>query len=824
MSGPGGRLRTGGEVQDGRGTQNSWTQAADRRTELRGLAVDGVGALLATLVASAGLAATAGPAALARTAVVGALLGVGLGLIWSGRRPLLWLPPVAVILAVVVGPVAVGLLPTPDALIGAARGVVTSWKDLLTSTPPVDDDPESLYAVFFTVVITGLATTLAAGRFGRPAVAAGAAVLGLGVAVWLGSFEVVLPAVVGVALAVVLLAWSAARSLLGGADRSATGVTVTRRVRPARAAAGVVMVASAALAGVVVAPLGIDPDHRTLLRDRVEPPLDVRQFVSPLVGFRNYRGPLRSAELFTLDERPADGRLRLAALEDYDGVVFGSAGGRTGDSGVYERLSRARTRDGAWADLPRGPEDRVVVTVGEYGDVWTPGLASVETVTAVLGGDDDDATTTGGDAATGGPELAERDLYANPASGTLVTTTGLETGMRYEVAGRAGIDVADTGVADAPAADIALPPAENVPEVIATVAAEATAGETTAIGRARALESYLRANGYYSSGQRGEVSSRAGHNAHRMEILLESDQMIGDEEQYAVAMALMARSVGLPARVVVGFEVPEDGGDSVAVTGDMATVWVEIPFEDAGWVVFAPTPDRDKIPQQLAPEPKTSPQPKSIQPPPPPQETVELVSATSPGGADEELDRWAWLWAFLLDVLLLLGRTLLLGLLLLLLPAAVVLAKLRRTRARRGGNDPRGRVVGGWDDLVDTFVDLGAARSDGATRREVADRVAEAYPDLAVTALAGGADAGAFAPGDLAAEQAAGYWAEVERVRAELRAATPAVVWWRSRISLRSLIPEDRARALRSGGRGLLSGLTGRFRGLRRDKDREWIR
>lgn len=785
-----------------------------RAAELRGLAVDGVGALLATLVVAAGFSATAGPGTLARVAVVGALVGVGLGLAWARRHSLLWLPAAAVLLAVVVGPLAVGFLPTPDALIGATRGVVTSWKDLLTTTPPVDGDPHALYAVYYTVVLTGLATTLASARFGRSAAAAWCALAGLGAAVWLSSFEVVLPAAVGVALLVVLLAWSAVRARMGPAGRAGTAVTVTRRVRPMRALAGVGMVAVAAVAAVVVAPLAASTQDRVLLRDRVEPPLDVRQFVSPLVGYRNYRGPLRSAELFTVDHRPADGRVRLAALEKYDGVVFGSAGGRSGDSGVYERLSRARTRGGAWADLPRGPEERLRLTVGDYTDVWTPGIATVEQVTGV--------TDTHGD---GGRTLPVTDLYANPASGTLVTTTGLEPGMAYEVSGRSGVDPSDGDVADASAADIVLPPAENVPEVVAATAAEVVGDEPTPLGKARALESHLRSAGFYSSGQSGEVRSRAGHNADRIEILLDSEQMIGDEEQYAVAMALMARSVGLPARVVVGFDVPSADRDGpVAVTGDMATVWVEIPFSEVGWMVFAPTPERDKVPQQLAPEPKTSPQPRSIQPPPPPQETVELVSASSPGGADEQLDRWAWLWAFLLDVLILLGRTLLLGLLLALLPTAVVLAKVSRTRSRRDAADPRERVVGGWDDLVDTFVDLGAARRDGATRREVADRVAEAYPDLAVSALAGGADAGAFAPGDLADGQATGYWEEIDRVRAELRTTEPAAVWWRSRVNLRSLIPEDRIRSLRSGGRGLLRGVTGRIRGLRRDRDREWIR
>lgn len=777
--------------------------------------VDGLGALAATLVAAAGFAPAMGLPVLARVAVVGALVGVGLGLAWSGRRSLLWLPAAAVVLAVVVGPVAVGLLPTPGALVTATGAVVTSWKDLLTTTPPVDGDPAALYAVYFTVVLTGLATTLAAARFGRFGVAAGCSLLGLAVAVWLGSTEVVWPALVGGALLVVVLVWSAVRARLGMDGGGASGVSVTRHVRPVRVAIGVAMVVAAAAVGVAAAPPVTDVQERALLRDRVEPPLDVRQFVSPLVGFRNYRGPLRSAALFTVDHRPADGRLRLAALENYDGVVFGSAGGRRGDGGVYERLSRARTRDGAWTDLPRGAEERLTVTVDEYTGVWTPGLFGVDGFRDV-GEDGDDGE---------GVAFPEEDLFANPASGTLVTTSGLQPGMAYEVTGRLGAEPSDADVGDAPVADVVLPPAENVPEIVAGLAADLTESAPTPVAKARALENYLHANGYYSSGQRGEVRSRAGHNADRIEILLDADQMIGDEEQYAVAMALMARAVGLPARVVMGFEVPEGRGDDpVEVTGDMATVWVEIPFEDAGWAVFAPTPDRDRIPQQLAPEPKTSPKPKSIQPPPPPQETVELVSATSPGGADEELDRWARLWAFLIDVLVLLGRALLLALLFFLAPAAIVVAKLRRSRDRRTSGDPRQRVVGGWDDLVDTFVDLGAARREGATRREVADRVAEAYPDLAVRALAGGADAGAFAPGDLADEQARGYWEEVERARSAIRADLPAALWWRSRISPRSFLSEERAHTLRRGARGLFTRVTTRVRGLRRGRDREWIR
>jgi 8-oxo-dGTP pyrophosphatase MutT (NUDIX family) len=87
--------------------------------------------------------------------------------------------------------------------------------------------------------------------------------------------------------------------------------------------------------------------------------------------------------------------------------------------------------------------------------------------------------------------------------------------------------------------------------------------------------------------------------------------MIGDEEQYASAFALMARSLGYPARVVMGFapEVP-DGGGTVTVTGDDVTAWVEVAFDGVGWVPFAPTPDETDIPQDQVPKPQSEPQPQ----------------------------------------------------------------------------------------------------------------------------------------------------------------------------------------------------------------------
>lgn len=61
-------------------------------------------------------------------------------------------------------------------------------------------------------------------------------------------------------------------------------------------------------------------------------------------------------------------------------------------------------------------------------------------------------------------------------------------------------------------------------------------------------------------------------------------------EQYASAMAIMARSVGMPARVALGFTAGYATGDVQTITSQDAHAWVEIYFPGYGWMTFDPTP------------------------------------------------------------------------------------------------------------------------------------------------------------------------------------------------------------------------------------------
>lgn len=70
---------------------------------------------------------------------------------------------------------------------------------------------------------------------------------------------------------------------------------------------------------------------------------------------------------------------------------------------------------------------------------------------------------------------------------------------------------------------------------------------------------------------------------------------VGYCEQFASAMAVMARVVGLPSRVAIGFTAGVNSADNEyrVISTDDAHAWVEIFFPNFGWMTFDPTPISD---------------------------------------------------------------------------------------------------------------------------------------------------------------------------------------------------------------------------------------
>lgn len=124
------------------------------------------------------------------------------------------------------------------------------------------------------------------------------------------------------------------------------------------------------------------------------------------------------------------------------------------------------------------------------------------------------------------------------------------------------------------------------PKVVA-LAAELTAGRTTPYDKAVALEKYFDGNGFTY-----QLQTAAGSDEDALvDFLLRSKA--GFCEQYASAMAVLARAAGLPSRVAIGYTAGFPSGDYRSITTQDAHAWVEIFFPGQGWVLFDPTPLTD---------------------------------------------------------------------------------------------------------------------------------------------------------------------------------------------------------------------------------------
>lgn len=144
----------------------------------------------------------------------------------------------------------------------------------------------------------------------------------------------------------------------------------------------------------------------------------------------------------------------------------------------------------------------------------------------------------------------------------------------------------------------------NLPSMVPAIrelAERITAVHETDADRVRALETYLRSEGSYTDTPRPmdpalEASPVEG-------FLLGA--LSGHCEYFASGMVVLARSVGYPSRLVNGFAGGRlnELGNFVEVTRADAHAWVEVHYEDAGWVRYDPTPPnlrtREDIPASL---------------------------------------------------------------------------------------------------------------------------------------------------------------------------------------------------------------------------------
>jgi hypothetical protein len=238
----------------------------------------------------------------------------------------------------------------------------------------------------------------------------------------------------------------------------------------------------------------------------------------------------------------------------------------------------------------------------------------------------------------------------------------------------------------------------------------------------------------------------------------------------------MARAVGLPSRVAVGFTPGQVGADgNYRVLNKHAHAWPEVYLSGYGWVAFEPTPGRGSpddssytgvappAPEAVAVPPSLTPQatPTTVAPgesaTPTTSPTAEQTTQTKPH------HRSGWITA----LLVLAGIVVLAG-------AAMAAVVLRRRRAmdrrRAAATTPDERALVAWQEAEEALALAGYPRKRAETPDEYAGRIpalANISPDP-VHQLAFATSVAAYSAGGVTPEGAVAAGEACEVVRTQL--------------------------------------------------------
>ncbi|MEV6958576.1 DUF3488 and transglutaminase-like domain-containing protein [Streptomyces sp. NPDC051207] len=502
--------------------------------------------------------------------------------------------------------------------------------------------------------------------------------------------------------------------------------------------------------------------------------------VNPLVSLRDSLNVDEDRTVLTLrteTEDVSDLYLRIVSLDDFDGTTWKPA----------KREITAVPEDGFPAPPGLGPDvkrtefDTTISAAGWYAQDWLP-MPYPPSGVRIRG-----------------------DWRYEPEGMTLVGDHGQNTrGLAYRVS---SLDVQPTAeqLAAAPAPPTSLTKEftklpDSLPEVVARTAQQVTEGAANPYEQAVKLQDYFSVTGDFEYDTRVQV----GSGSQAIARFLRDKQ--GFCVHFSFAMASMARSLGIPARVAVGFApgTPQADG-TVSVGLKDAHAWPELYFEGVGWTRFEPTPSRGTTPAYTVPDTPGSTLPNQARP----SESASTAPSAAPSRSEgctveqKRLDgacptessqaapavdgggpKW---WVVLLWVL---G-----GLAAAVLPFAPMLWRLRTRAVRLGGHGrseegAAAHTLAVWQELTDTAWDFGIAPDESQTPRGAAARIVrlgqlDGDAASSVHRVAGAVEQVLYAPRP---HPVPGLADDVRRVIAGLTAAASRGTWLRAEFAPRSTV------------------------------------
>ncbi|WP_419926622.1 transglutaminaseTgpA domain-containing protein [Candidatus Poriferisocius sp.] len=529
---------------------------------------------------------------------------------------------------------------------------------------------------------------------------------------------------------------------LGGDGRASTG---RRALLAGSAAIAAVALAAAIAAGPV---LGSDEDPIIDLAEAVERDRrsSGRVVISPLVDIRGRLVSQSETVMFRVKSQERS-YWRLTSLDRFDGQVW------TSRADYAARPTQLPSLFQSGSSVQESVQE---FSIEQLGAVWLP--AAFEPRSLVVGTDGtSNGKTSSSDISNGdisssdisSSDISNSDISYEPSSSTLIVGRSLATsnGLTYtvssalprfdpEVLKSIPLDAAGNSAGNAAeyiSAYTALPSGFS-PQVKA-LAERLTAGAESGYEQALALQDFFRNGGFVY-----DANAASGHSANRIEEFLDTRR--GYCEQFAGTFAAMARSLGLPARVAVGFTVGEadlDDPNHYVVRGKHAHAWPEVHLFGVGWVAFEPTPGRGAPGAQnytglaenqaisgsevaLPEEDSATDQADSLNPPTDfesliPPELDDLGGTLPPAGSG----RGGLTWRTWIAI----SASLLVVLTILLIPWFKQIRNQRRFLRVQGN---RGKIRLLWDETVESLAQISMVPRLDETYAEFARRAIEQIP------------------------------------------------------------------------------------------------
>lgn len=326
----------------------------------------------------------------------------------------------------------------------------------------------------------------------------------------------------------------------------------------------------------------------------------------------------------------------------------------------------------------------------------------------------------------------------NPTTFAVTSPTPLNGQTYYTISYQPKVNGPKLLAAGPPPNDILLPMTttpQTLPAVFGSTARQVTQRATNDFDRAILLQRWFQSPRFKYS-----LARAPGNGMETLQKFITTDR-VGYCEQFSTAMAIMARTLGIPARVVVGFLYPDSSelypGSTTDSSGAKNYVfgshdvhaWPELYFQGMGWVRFEPTPQSRTIGvpsytrHLIAPLAKkvTTPTSGASNPVTVPTRRPDLPVPTGTGTAPAQTLSWR--------PFAVLGGLVVVGLI--LLTPRMIRRQRRRRRFGRARTMPD-FAEAAWSEVRDSAVDLGLPWDEDASVRRNGNALA-ALPGLSVT-------------------------------------------------------------------------------------------